>query len=522
MAELPKMIQALLKPDVYPQPAGSVELAQTQMSFVLLAGDYVYKIKKPVNLGYLDYSSLEKRRFFCDKEVELNRRLCPDTYLGVVTINECNGGYAIEGDGKVVEYAVKMRRLPQELMMDSLLAEDGVTPQMIGRMAHKIADFHQKADTGGEIDQFGGLETIRHNTEENFDQTDKYLGRVISEPRYRQIMDYTRGFIAANEDLFRQRVEQGRIRDCHGDLHTAHICFQDGICIYDCIEFNDRFRYGDVASEVSFLAMDLDRHRQADLSRRFVEDYIAASGDQGLSRLLAFYKCYRAYVRGKVACFKLDDPYINEEERVRTAEDAATYFNLSHAYTVAQPTLLITYGLVGCGKSVLAQALAGRLGLVVISSDVTRKRLAELPQTERCFESFDSGIYSPEFTRKTYDTMYEQAREVLQTGGSVILDASFIKAAERQKAVELAEQTGARFWLLECRLDEDTARQRLAKRLEKGGSASDGRWEIYQAQQQRCEPPSELAADKRVIIDTSQPVADIARQVIDTINGRTC
>ncbi len=332
MAELPAMIQALLEPGVFPDSTDTVELVQTQMSFVLLADDYVYKIKKPVNLGYLDYSTLEKRHFYCQKEIELNRRLCPDVYLGVVTVNRHQGCYAINGKGEVVEYAVKMCRLPQELMMDVLLAENRVSPEMIARLAERLVTFHKQAETSGSISTFGGLETIAHNTEENFGQTEKYFGRAISRHQYQRIRDYTRSFIEDSTALFQKRIEEGYIRDCHGDLHTAHICFKNGICIYDCIEFNDRFRYGDVASEVAFLTMDLDHHGRADLSHSFVDGYIAFSRDRGLKELLNFYKCYRAYVRGKVACFKLDDPYISDEEKERTLAIARRYFELAESY----------------------------------------------------------------------------------------------------------------------------------------------------------------------------------------------
>jgi aminoglycoside phosphotransferase family enzyme/predicted kinase len=518
MAELPGMIQALLAPGIYPEPTDSVELVQTQMSFVLLTGDYVYKIKKPVNLGYLDYTTLDKRRFYCQREVKLNRRLCPDTYLGVVTINKHRGRYAINGEGEVIEYAVKMRRLPQELMMDTLLIESRVSLEMVACLADKVAAFHRGAETGEGINRFGGLETIVHNTEENFSQTEKYFGRAISQYQYQGIMDYTHAFIEGNTALFQKRVEEGRIRDCHGDLHTAHICFENGICIYDCIEFNDRFRYGDVASEVAFLAMDLDHHGRADLSHSFVNGYVTSSRDKGLKELLNFYKCYRAYIRGKVACFKLDDPYIGEEERTKTLEDASSYFDLAYSYTAPRPTLFITSGLVGSGKSVLAQALAGRLGLVVISSDVTRKRLASIPETEHRFEEFDTGIYSAEFSRKTYDAMFAEAKNILGEGGSVIIDASFIKSVERQRAKRLAEGTGARFFVLECNLEEGLTRQRLVRRLEQG-SVSDGRWEIYKTQKEKYEPPVEVPPDNRVIIDNSQPVDKIVRRVIDKVNG---
>jgi aminoglycoside phosphotransferase family enzyme len=332
MSELPELIKALLNPRLYPEPPRQVELVQTQMSYVLLAGDYVYKTKKPVDLGYLDYTTLEKRLVFCRKETELNRRLCPDAYLGVVEITYRNGHYALGGEGSIAEYAVKMRRLPGERMLDYLLPRGEVTPEMLADVAGLLAGFHARAETGGEINRIGGLNAVIQNTEENFAQTEPYFGEIIAPETYERLKSYTRGFIKANEDLFRKRVAAGHIRDCHGDLHAAHICFTEKICIYDCIEFNDRFRYTDVAAEVAFLAMDLDRYGRRDLSQAFVDAYIEASGDGELLKLLNFYKCYRAYVRGKVGCFQYDDPQIPAADKARIRADARGYFELAESY----------------------------------------------------------------------------------------------------------------------------------------------------------------------------------------------
>ena len=332
MPLLPELVQALLDPKAYPDPLRGVELVQTQMSFVFLAGDYVYKVKKPVNLGYLDYTTLDKRRFYCQREVKLNRRLCPDAYLGVVPIIRHEGSISIEGQGKAIEYAVKMRRLPQEAMLSVLLSEDKVSPPMLTSVAEKLAEFHRQAETSASISAFGRLDTIIENTEENFFQTTKYIGNTIFREKYQRIKAYTNRFIDENAALFDQRIANGRIRDCHGDLHAAHICFGDGICIYDCIEFNDRFRYCDVASEVAFLAMDLDHYGRADLSHHFVAAYVAQSQDKELMTLLNFYSCYRAYVRGKVESFKLDDPHIAEEEKARVLAIARDYFGLAESY----------------------------------------------------------------------------------------------------------------------------------------------------------------------------------------------
>ena len=421
------------------------------------------------------------------------------------------------GKGEVIEYAVKMRRLPQEAMMDVLLANNQVSPEMVTRVAQKLAAFHQKAETNAKISAFGDIKAITQNTEENFTQTEKYIGKTISQDNYQHIKDYTDSFIEKNAPLFQKRIKEGRIRDCHGDLHAAHICFTDGICIYDCIEFNDRFRYCDVASEIAFLAMDLDHYGRADLSRSLVNAYVAESRDKELLKLLSFYKCYRAYVRGKVESFKLDDPYISPAEKRKALEIASSYFDLAHAYTRSKPVLFITAGLVGTGKTFLAQALAKRLGLVVISSDVTRKQLAGIPVTEHRFEEFDSGIYSAEFSRKTYDKMFSEAKHILGDGGSVILDASFIRAEERLKAKRLAEEMGADFFIIECTLDEESIKQRLAQRLEQG-SVSDGRWEIYQPQKKAFEPVVEVPPQKHAIIDTSKPVEENIRQILDKID----
>ena len=334
--ELQYKVEDLLKPEAYLHKPQKIELIQTQMSFIFLTGDYVYKVKKPVDLGYLDYTTLEKRLFFCHQELELNRRLCPEAYLAVVPITEsCQlsaVSYHFEGAGKAIEYAVKMRQLPQHRMLDVLLPQGKVTKEMIAKVAGKLAGFHQKAKTSSEIAAFGKLDVIRQNTNENFAQTEKYIGLSIPARKYEQIKSYTNNFINSNSSLFDKRVSKGKIRDCHGDLHAAHVCFTDDICIYDCIEFNDRFRYSDVASEVAFLAMDLDRYQRADLSKHFVNTYVELSQDEELLRLLNFYKCYRAYVRGKVESFKLDDPYIPEEEKAKVLAVAQSYFELAESY----------------------------------------------------------------------------------------------------------------------------------------------------------------------------------------------
>ena len=516
MSNLPEIAQALLKSEIYPEPTKNVRLAQTQMSFVFITDQYVYKTKKAVNLGYVDYTTLEKRKFFCDKEVELNKRLSPDTYIGVIPITKKDSEFTLGGDGEIVEYAVKMKILPSDRMLDVLLKENGVTDDMMPRVAAKMADFHGRAATGNVINDFGKIELINHNNEENLSQMAPYIGRTLTEREYEKIAYFVRSFTKENAVLLENRIIEGKIRDCHGDLHTAHICFEDGLIIYDCIEFNDRFRYCDVASEVAFLAMDLDHNGRADLARSFVDSYIENSGDSDIKKLLNFYKCYRACVRGKVACFKLDDPYVSEEHKKEAHYDAESYFDLACSYTNATPTLFITSGLTGCGKSTLAQELAKRLGLVLLSSDVTRKKLANIPQNEHCYNDISSGIYSTEFSQKTYDKLFEEAEKVLKDGDSVIIDASFIKAADRQSAKKLAADCGVKFFLTECTLDDETARNRLAKRMDES-SVSDGRWEVYLAQKQKMEPVEGVPPSLHAIVNSAKTNEENISNILDMI-----
>lgn len=329
---LPSAVRAMLDPSIYPHVVASVSLLQTQISFIFLTGTYVYKIKKPVDLGYLDYTTLAKREYFCHQELKLNSRLSSSVYLEVVPIVRQNNHISLGGTGEVVEHAVKMRQLPSDRMMDVLLSRNHVSQEMVERLAMKLAGFHQRAQTNAEIASYGSLNAILANTEENFDQTLAYVGVSLSPEQYRNIRAYTDSFAGQNHELFEERKKAGKTRDCHGDLHSAHVCFVEDICIFDCIEFNDRFRYCDVASEIAFLAMDLDYHHHPLLSSQFVDAYVSAAQDKDLPRLVNFYKCYRAYVRGKVGSFKLADPLVPQEEKTGVLAAALRYFELAHLY----------------------------------------------------------------------------------------------------------------------------------------------------------------------------------------------
>ncbi len=331
--DLSSLKQALLTPDPYPDHPPAIQLAETHISLVFLTGNYAYKVKKPVNFGFLDFTTLEKRKYYCEQEMALNRRLAPSLYLGVVNITEESGQITLEGKGKTVEYAVKMKQIPENFLMDRLLKKNEVTPPMLEAVSETLARFYANAETSQRIKNFARPERIKQDTDENFEQTEKYIGVTLFEEVYRDVREKTNQFFQTQEEVFYQRISEERIRDCHGDLRLEHIFWGEEISIFDCIEFNERFRYTDVAADIAFLAMDLDYHGREDLSDLFIRSYVQASKDHGVMDLLDFYKCYRAYVRGKVESFRLDDPVISPEEKGEARRRAQRYFDLAHRYS---------------------------------------------------------------------------------------------------------------------------------------------------------------------------------------------
>jgi hypothetical protein len=331
--QLPPFILALQQPAAYPHPVTEVKLVQTHISYVLLAGEFVYKIKKPVNFGFLDFTTLEQRRHFCAEELRLNRRLCPSLYLEVLAITREEGGaLRLQGPGEPVEYCVKMARMPEERMMGAVINRGELNPAMLDGVVDLLVPFYQQAEGGEEIKAFGTAQAVSVNVLENFEQTRSFIGcPALSQAQFATISAYAQGFLA-NEPLFQQRQAEGKIRDCHGDLYSANICLAQQIFIYDCIEFNQRFRYCDVASDVAFLAMDLDYAGLGELSRHFIATFIQRANDPGLMPMLNFYKCYRAYVRGKIGLFTAHAPEVDPATRETCLTQAKSYFELATRY----------------------------------------------------------------------------------------------------------------------------------------------------------------------------------------------
>ncbi len=455
-------------------------LEETHISWVLIGKEVVYKIKKPVNFGFLDYSTLAKRLGFCKKEIELNRRLAADMYIGISTIVEDNDDVDIDKAGKIIDYAVKMKRIPQDRMMDKLIKHNAVSDRYMMEIARIVSDFHKRAETNNYISSFGSVETNKNNTDENFKQTKDAIGEYITAFEYETIKNYTDDFYKHNAYIFEQRIKDGKIRDCHGDMYSRNICIisEKMIYIYDCIEFNERFRYSDIASDVAFLIMDLENFSRYDLARSFYNYYLEYSQDSTLDYVLNFYKIYRAYVRGKISFFQ------------KQTRQARLYFDLSFGYLLPnlKPKLVMICGLTGAGKSKIAENLSKHMDAVVLSSDKIRKQLAGMDVYAKDASPFGEGIYSSNITQEVYEEISRRAYDFLREGKNVIIDATFLKKLYRDRVRHTIKRLGIEPMIIFVEVDDKTAKNRLEKR-QKEKNASDGRWEIYLHQKAIFEKP---------------------------------
>ncbi len=327
------IIDDLQNPAALPDKTEGISVVQTHISMVFVADEFVYKVKKPVDFGFLDFSTLEKRQYYCTQEVELNSRLSKDVYLGVLPVMFDGKTHTLkQGAGETVEYAVKMRRIPDDKLMKSVFDNNALSNSHLEEIAQVLAKFHLNAARSNDIDEFGRPEKFKVNTDENFEQVEKYIGETIRENEFDDIRQWTADFYPANNELFMKRVGQGRIRDCHGDLHMEHICFTEELSIIDCIEFNERFRYSDSIADIAFLLMDLEYHGGSNHSSTLWDAYKQSAGEDDVDALLTFYKVYRAFVRGKVNCFQLDDPGISPENKEQAIQTASKYFQLAYSY----------------------------------------------------------------------------------------------------------------------------------------------------------------------------------------------
>lgn len=488
---LSRIIADLSRPEAYPDPVEAIELEETHASAVFLTSDFAYKLKKPVDFGFLDFSTLERRHFFAHEEIRLNQRLTRDVYLGVVPVVEVGGRLQVFGEGPAVEYAVKMRRLPDDRMLSALLTKGEAGEEIFAAVAERLSRFYSEAATGPGIDEWGTAAAVWRNIRENLDQTEPYQRTIIAPFQLQLIEDVSTRFLDQESDCFAERAARGMIREGHGDLHLAHICVEDAnladLQILDCIEFNPRLRCGDIAVDAAFLAMDLDYHGHRELARSFIDHLSQRLQDPDLARLVHFFSIYRAHVRAKVACFRSNELAPEMPEYLVVKREAERYIDLATSYMVEPevPTMFLVGGLSGTGKSVVARRLARSLDATLVSSDVVRKELAGLAPEVRVPVKYGTGIYSPEHTERTYETMLERARSLLAAGRSVVLDATFLDSQWHERAHEVASSTGADVLLIECRCPAAVVYERLERRARVASEPSDADWTVYQRQRER-------------------------------------
>jgi len=505
-----------------------MELRETHISEVYLATERVYKVKKPVQLGFLDFSTLSLRKRACEVEVELNRRLARGVYHGVVPIVRDAAGVhqlwigqraelALDPE-QIVEYAVEMRRLPDDQAADALLQNGQLSEAHVVHIAEHIARFHAQARCDAETAYYGQSQVIEANVVENFEQTQQSALEFLSQAELNAIETWQRNFLERHKPLFQARIEAERIRDGHGDLRLEH-CYlsPDGdVQIIDCIEFNDRYRYGDVCADVAFLAMDLVFQQRIDLSETFLAAYAQAADDYDLYGVVDFYESYRAYVRGKVSSMLASDAHASEGARTRARGQARKYYMLAHACAcepLERPKLVVVGGVIAAGKSSVARQLAALLHAPIVSADVVRKRVAGVAVATPWHDAAFSGHYAPDQTHAVYTELLRRAQVVLESGRSVILDASFRLRNERADARATAQRCETDFLFIECKIAPEICRARLRERAKQAPSASDGRLDIFDAFMRSYEPITELPQAEYLQLDTSCSQADTAAQL---------
>lgn len=477
------LIRALCNPVLYDHEADSVELVETHISWVLLSGAYAYKIKKAVNLGFLDFSTLEKRRFFCGEELRLNRRLAPKLYLDVVPISGTSAEPKLNGTGSAIEYAVKMLRFPQEALLDRMLAQGKFTPAQADAMAREVARFHA-ATAAATPEGLGTPQAVHQPVRENFAQIAERSRGLPENVTLDPLKQWSEREFARRRTDFALRREHGLVRECHGDLHLGNMAWiDDQPILFDCIEFNPSLRWIDVISDAAFVVMDLHDRGRPDLAQRFLNTYLEQTGDFDGLRLLPYYLCYRAMVRAKVSCIRTDQSGLSTEQQQTASQQAAAYVHLASLFTrPSRPWLLITHGYSGSGKTTATQLLLEQTSAIRLRSDVERKRLFGLAPDARSQSGIDQGLYTPDAHLKTYRHLEVLAREVLQAGFPVIVDAAFLKRAEREAFRSLALELGIPFLILELHAAEDTMRQRIVHREQFGRDASEATLQVLELQ----------------------------------------
>ncbi|XGV98841.1 MAG: AAA family ATPase [Leptolyngbya sp. BL-A-14] len=506
-ALLPALIQQMTEPAFYPHPvAEPIEVIQTHISYVLLTGEYAYKVKKPVNFGFLDFSTLEKRQHFCAEELRLNQRGAAELYLDVLPISQTGDRAELNGSGEPVEYVVKMRQFPQSSLFTALFDRGELTEDLLEELARVLADFHARAETNDYIRSFGTVAKIRAAIDENYEQTLQYVGRPQTQQQLDETRQYTDRLFAEQEVLFERRIAQNRIRECHGDVHLRNIAFwHDKILLFDCIEFNEPFRFVDAMFDIAYIIMDLDARDRRDLSNRFLNAYLEQTGDWEGLQVLPLYLSRQSYVRAKVTSFLLSDPAVPDAAKQEASATAARYYRLAWEYTQPQQgRLILTSGLSGAGKSTVARHLAQHIGAIQIRSDAVRKHLAGISLES----SGSDDLYTAEMTQKTYDRLLQLGITLATQGYTVILDAKYDRQPLRQAAIAAATAHQLSLKIIHCTAPLSVLQERLQQRHD---DISDATADLLP--QQQMDAFSEAEQPYLVELDTTQTLEAQLEQV---------
>lgn len=515
------LIAALQNPALYPHPVDGFQVIETHISWVLLTGPYAYKIKKPVNFGFLDFTDLAARQHFCHEELRLNQRLTQGLYLEVLPISGSLEAPQLGGDGPAIEYALKMRQFPQSQLLGEVQARGELTTAHIDALAQQIASFHLVAPRVALEHPLGTPAAIMAPVTQNFEQARAMLSEKADLQQLDALQAWAESSFERLKPLLERRKAEGFIRECHGDIHLGNVTLLDGeVVLFDCIEFNEPFRLIDIASDAAFLAMDLEDRGLKPLARRFVSAWLEQTGDYAALELLNFYKAYRAMVRGKVSLFRLGQ----EQDAVQRAvilRQYRSYAALAESYSaIPSRFLAITHGVSAVGKSHVAMRLVEALGAIRLRSDVERKRLFG-EQAVANQGQLSTGIYSQDASAATYQRLHELADAALHAGFPVVIDATYLKHAPREAAWHVAEETGAPFLILDCQAPESVITSWLAQRQNAGQDPSDATLEVIQAQQASREALSaeEQAHSKRVDTHESASLDSLIMRIRQRLPG---
>jgi len=474
---LERLVAALRDPRRYPHPVERVETVETHISRVLLTGRYAYKLKKPLALGFLDFSTLESRRIACEEELRLNRRTAPALYLEVVAITGTPEDPCIGGEGPAIEYAVRMAQFPQEALLDRVAARGALDGALVDLVAAAIAQFHAGAAVAGAQSEFGSPAQVLAPAHQNFEQ----LAELLADPALATLRLWTGREHARLVERFARRKHGGFVRECHGDLHLGNIVLLEGEPTpFDCIEFNAALRWIDLMNEVAFLVMDLEDHGLAAHARRFLNAYLEVTGDYAGLAVLPFYLVYRAVVRAKIAAIRAHQPGLDVHGRTRAETEIHGYLELAQRLSAPRRrALVITHGLSASGKSSAALALVEASGALRIRSDVERKRVHGLGATQSSGAALGAGIYTEDASRRAYERLATLAREVLEAGFAVVVDAAFLARAQREAFAQLALELGVPFAIASCQAPLETLRSRIVARH---GDASEATLAVLERQ----------------------------------------